>query len=280
MKTLIAKAVRAAIAVAIVTAAGTAFATAAEKNIEKQTWSFAGPFGQYDKAQLQRGFQIYKETCSSCHALSLVAFRNLGDAGALGYSKEQIKALAAEYTVTDGPNDEGDMFERAAKSYDRFPSPFPNEQASRASNGGSYPPDLSLIAKARAVERGFPWFVFDAFTQYQEQGVDYLYALLTSYHEAPEGADVPEGQYYNPNFIAGTSLAMAPPLSDELIEYTDGTPMTVDQYARDVSAFLMWAAEPKLDERKSLGFKVIIFLLIFASLLFFTKKKLWRNVEH
>ena len=152
--------------------------------------------------------------------------------------------------------------------------------AARAANNGAYPPDLSLIAKARAVERGFPWFVFDAFTQYQEQGVDYIHALLTGYHEAPEGVTVPEGQYYNPNFIAGESLAMAPPLSDEAIEYSDGTPMTVDQYARDVAAFLMWTAEPKLEQRKLMGFRVMAFLLIFASLLFFTKKKLWRNVEH
>jgi ubiquinol-cytochrome c reductase cytochrome c1 subunit len=280
MKTLIAKTVRAAIAVAFVATAGTAFAAGGEKHIEKQTWSFAGPFGQFDEAQIQRGFQIYKEVCSSCHSLNQVAFRNLGEYGALGYSEEQIKTLAAEYTVMDGPNDDGEMFERAAKPSDRFPSPFANEQEARASNGGAYPPDFSLIAKGRAVERGFPWFVIDAFTQYQEQGVDYLYALLTSYHEAPEGVHVPEGQYYNPNFIAGTSLAMAPPLSDELVEYADGTPMTVDQYARDISAFLMWAAEPKLEERKQMGFKVMVFLLIFASLLFFTKKKIWRNVEH
>ncbi len=280
MKTLIANAVRAAIAVAFVATAGTALAAGGEKHIEKQDWSFAGPFGHYDKAQLQRGFQIYKEVCSACHALSLVAFRNLGEAGGLGYSDDQIKALAAEYSVMDGPDDAGDMFERTAKASDRFPSPFPNEQAARASNGGAYPPDLSLIAKARAVERGFPWFVFDAFTQYQEQGVDYIYALLTGYHEAPEGVTVPEGQYYNPNFISGESLAMAPPLSEEGVEYTDGTPMTVDQYARDVSAFLMWTAEPKLEQRKQMGFRVMAFLLIFASLLFFTKKKLWRNVEH
>lgn len=280
MKTLIAKTVRAAIAVAFVATAGTAFAAGGEKHIEKQTWSFAGPFGQFDEAQIQRGFQIYKEVCSSCHSMNQIAFRNLGEYGALGYSEDQIKALAAEYTVMDGPNDDGEMFERAAKPSDRFPSPFANVQEATASNGGAYPPDLSLIAKARAVERGFPWFVIDAFTQYQEQGVDYIYALLTGYHEAPEGVEVSDGQYYNPNFIAGTSLSMSPPLSDELVEYTDGTPMTVDQYARDVSAFLMWAAEPKLEERKQLGFKVMVFLLIFASLLFFTKKKIWRNVDH
>lgn len=280
MKHLIAKSVRAALAVAFVAVAGAAHAAGGEKHIEKQEWSFAGPFGQYDKAQLQRGFKIYKEVCSACHGLSKVAFRNLGEEGALGYSEEQLKTLAAEYTVMDGPNDDGEMFEREAKPSDRFPSPFPNEQAARASNNGAYPPDLSLIAKARAVERGFPWFVIDAFTQYQEQGVDYLYALLTGYHEAPEGVSVPEGQYYNPNFIAGHSLAMAPPLSEEVVEYTDGTPMTVDQYARDVSAFLMWAAEPKLEARKQMGFRVMIFLLIFASLLYFTKKKLWRNVDH
>lgn len=281
MKTLIAKSLRAALAVAFVATAGTAFAAGGEeKHIEKQAWSFSGPFGHFDKQQLQRGYKIYKEVCSGCHAMSLVAFRNLAEEGGLGYSEEQVKTLASEYTVMDGPNDDGEMFERTAKASDRFPSPFPNEQAARASNGGAYPPDLSLIAKARAVERGFPWFVFDVFTQYQEQGADYIYALLTGYEEAPEGVTVPEGQYYNPNFIAGHSLAMAPPLSDEAIEYTDGSPMTVDQYARDVTSFLMWAAEPKLEQRKSMGFRVIVFLLIFASLLYFTKKKIWRNVDH
>ncbi|WP_321333123.1 cytochrome c1 [Breoghania sp.] len=281
MKTLIATSVRAAVAAAFVAGAAPAFAAGDQPHVERQSWTFSGPFGYYDKAQLQRGFKVYREVCASCHSLNLVAFRNLGEDGALGYNEDQIKALAAEYTVEDGPNDEGDMFERAAKPSDRFPAPFPNKQAAQAANGGAYPPDLSLIAKARAVERGLPWFLFDAITQYQELGPDYLHGLLTGYSEdVPEDVEIPEGKYYNTGFIAGHAIGMPPPLSEELVEYTDGTPQTVDQYATDVSAFLMWAAEPKLEERKKIGFRVMIFLVIFASLLYFTKKKIWRNVAH
>ncbi|MEI2383620.1 cytochrome c1 [Breoghania sp. JC706] len=281
MKTLISTSVRAVMAVAVVAIAAPALAAGEGPHVERQHWSFSGPFGHYDKQQLQRGFKVYKEVCSSCHSMSLVAFRTLGQEGALGYSEDQIKALAAEYTVQDGPNDDGDMYEREAKPSDHFPAPFPNKQAAMVANGGAYPPDLSLIAKGRAVERGFPWFVFDAFTQYQEQGPDYIHGLLTGYEEnVPEDVEIPDGKYYNPHFIAGPAIGMPPPLMDDLVEYPDGSPTTVDQYATDVSAFLMWAAEPKLEERKKMGFRVMIFLLIFASLLYFTKKKIWRNVAH
>ena len=281
MSTMI-KSVRALAAIAAFAVATPAALAAGEgPHIERQQWSFSGPFGQYDKAQLQRGFKIYKEVCSSCHSLSLVHFRNLAEEGGLGFTEEQAKAIAAEYTVEDGPNDDGDMFERPAILADKFPSPFPNEQAARASNGGALPPDFSLLAKARAAHRGFPWFIFDAFTQYQEQGPDYIYAVLNGYEEeVPEGITIPEGKYYNHAFLGGPAIGMAPPLSDELVEYTDGTPMTVDQYARDVASFMMWAAEPHLEARKKLGFRVMIFLIVFAGLLYFTKKKLWRNVEH
>lgn len=275
------KTVRALVAVAGLSAALPAFAQGEPPHVEKQQWSFAGPFGTYDRAQLQRGFKIYKEVCSSCHSLNFVAFRNLAQAGGPGFTEEEAKTIAAEYTVTDGPNTDGDMYERPAVLADRFPAPFPNEQAARASNGGALPPDFSLLAKSRAAHRGFPAFVIDAFTQYQEQGPDYIYALLTGYEaEAPEGVEVPDGQYYNPHFLAGNFISMAPPLSDELVEYTDGTPMTVEQYARDVASFMMWAAEPKLEQRKHIGFNVMAFLIIFASLLYFTKQKIWRNVDH
>lgn len=241
-------------------------------------WSFAGPFGAYDKAQLQRGLKIYKEVCSACHSMNLVAFRTLGD---LGYSEAQVKAFAAEYTVQDGPNDDGEMFERPGLPSDHFPSPFPNEQAAASANGGAAPPDFSLLAKARGVERGFPTFLFDIFTGYAENGPDYIHSLLTGYdEEPPAGMEIAEGTHYNPYFIGGKSLAMAPPLSDDQVSYDDGSPQTVDQYSRDVSAFLMWAAEPHMEDRKRTGFRVVIFLLLFAGLVYATKRKVWAGVAH
>nr|WP_235911897.1 cytochrome c1 [Mesorhizobium xinjiangense] len=244
---------------------------------EELSWSFAGPFGTYDKGQLQRGFKIYKEVCSACHSMNLVPFRALED---LGYSEAQVKTIAAEYMVTDGPDDNGDMFERAAIPSDHFPAPFANPQAAAAANGGAAPPDFSLIAKARAVERGFPTFVFDIFTQYAEGGPDYIHALLIGYdEEPPEGMQIPTGTYYNPHFIGGKSLAMAPPLSEGIVTYDDGSPETVDQYASDVAAFLMWAAEPHMEERKKTGFRVMVFLILFAGLVYMTKRKVWADAH-
>jgi ubiquinol-cytochrome c reductase cytochrome c1 subunit len=241
-------------------------------------WSFAGPFGTYDKVQLQRGFKVFKEVCSACHSMNRVAFRNLEY---LGYSEEQVKAVAAEYEVQDGPNADGEMFTRKAVPSDYFPSPYPNKEAAAASNNGAAPPDFSLIAKARAVERGFPTFVFDVFTQYAQGGPDYIHALLTGYDQTPpEGMEIPEGTYYNPYFISGKSLAMAQPIADDQVTYDDGAPQTVDQYAKDVSAFLMWAAEPHLGERKRTGFSVLVFLALFGALVYVTKKKVWHNVAH
>ncbi len=247
------------------------------KHPREVDWSFAGPFGHYDRGQLQRGLKVFAEVCSACHSMSLVPFRTLE---ALGYSPEQVKAFAANYQVTDGPNDVGDMFDRNAVPSDHFPSPFPNDQAAAASNNGAVPPDFSLIAKARGVTRGFPQFVFDIFTQYQEGGPDYIYSLLTGYQEPPEGVEVPEGTYYNPYFVASSSLAMAPPIFDEQVTYDDGSPETLDQYAKDVSAFLMWAAEPHLEQRKRTGFMVMIFLLIFTGLIYLTKKSIYANKPH
>jgi ubiquinol-cytochrome c reductase cytochrome c1 subunit len=241
-------------------------------------WSFAGPFGVYDKGQLQRGFKIYREVCSACHSMKLVPFRNLE---ALGYSEAQVKAVAAEYTVTDGPNADGEMFERPGIPSDHFPSPFPNTEAAAAANNGAAPPDFSLLAKARGVERGFPTFVFDIFTQYAENGPDYIHALLTGYdEEPPAGMEIGEGTYYNPYFIAGKSLSMAKPISDGQVTYEDGTPETVDQYAKDVSAFMMWAAEPHLEDRKKTGFRVLAFLLLFSAMVYLTKRKIWADVAH
>ena len=244
----------------------------------EQSWSFSGPFGTYDKAQLQRGLKVYKEVCAACHSMKRVAFRTLED---LGYSEEQVKALAAEYEVQDGPNADGEMFTRKALPSDYFPSPFANDNAAAAANNGAAPPDFSLIAKARGVERGFPKFVFDVFTQYAEGGPDYIHALLTGYGQTPpEGMEIAEGTHYNPYFIAGKSLAMAQPITDDQVTYDDGSPQTVDQYARDVSAFLMWAAEPHLDTRKQTGFSVLIFLALFGAIVYLTKKKVWHNVAH
>lgn len=240
-------------------------------------WSFAGPFGTYDKGQLQRGLKIYKEVCSACHSMNLVAFRSLAD---LGYTEEQIKAFAAEYEVQDGPNAEGEMFTRKALPSDHFPSPFANEAAAAAANGGAAPPDFSLIAKARGVERGFPNFIFDVFTMYAENGPDYIHALLTGYQEPPEGMEIAEGTHYNPYFISAKALAMAQPITADQVTYDDGTPQTLDQYSKDVSAFLMWAAEPHLEQRKKTGFRVMIFLVLFAGLVYVVKRKIWSDVTH
>jgi ubiquinol-cytochrome c reductase cytochrome b/c1 subunit len=246
----------------------------------RQKWSFSGPFGTYDMAQLQRGFRVYREVCATCHGLSMIAFRNLGEPGALGYSEAQIKQLASEYKIQDGPNDQGEMFERPGRPADRFPPPFPNDNAARA-RYNAVPPDLSLIAKARTYERGFPWFVFDAFTQYQEQGVDYLVALLTGYEDKPpENVKIPQGLHYN-KYFPGNAIAMPKPvqLHNKLVAYDDGTPQTPEQYSKDVAAFLMWAAEPHLNARKRIGFQVMIFLIVFAGLLYFTKKRVWSDVK-
>lgn len=251
-------------------------------------WTFDGPFGTFDRQQLQRGFQVYRDVCAACHSLDFIAFRNLGEPGGPEFGEAEVRALAAEYMVQDGPDDSGEMFERPAVPSDRIPPPYPNPQAARAANAGAYPPDLSLIAEARAVERGFPWFVFDMFTQYVESGPDYIYSLLIGYEEPPEGVEIPPGTYYNPYFISGTALAMPPPLSDGIVSYAQNqddnqandVPETVEQYARDVTAFLMWAAEPKLEERKRMGFSVMAFLVLFAGLVFYTKKKVWSEVEY
>ncbi|QBK31585.1 cytochrome c1 [Roseitalea porphyridii] len=277
MKQMIARLAVAAVAMTVM--AGGAFAAEYPKNKPReQSWTFAGPFGTFDQAQLQRGLKIYTENCSACHALSRVNFRNLAD---LGYSPEQIEALASQYEVEDGPDEFGDMFFRPATAADAFPSPFPNEEAARAANAGAYPPDLSLIAKARAPIRGFPAFVLDPFRMYTENGPDYIYSLLTGYKdEVPEDVNVPEGLWYNPYFASGVALAMAPPLFPDMHEFDDGTEATVSNMAKDVSAFLMWTAEPHLEERKQLGFRVMVFLLIFAALLYLSKKQVWSRVEH
>ena len=240
-------------------------------------WSFGGPFGKYDTAQLQRGFKIYKEVCSACHSISLLSFRNLADAGGLGYSAAQSAALASEYKIKD-LDEQGNPVERAGRPADHFPAPFANELAAKAANGGTAPPDMSVLAKARTFERGLPWFVFDMFTQYQEQGPDYIAALLKGYKDPPKEFKLPPGAHYN-EYFPGHAIAMPPPLQDGQVTFDDGAPATIDQYAKDVSAFLMWAAEPHLVARKRMAFQVMIFLIVLAGLLYFTKKKVWKEVK-
>jgi ubiquinol-cytochrome c reductase cytochrome b/c1 subunit len=246
-----------------------AYAQEAEAPAE-QRWSFSGPFGLYDTQQLQRGFKVYRE---------LLAFRNLADPGGPSFTEAQAAAIAATFQVTAGPNDQGEMFQRPGKISDRFPPPFANDQAARNANGGALPPDMSVLAKARSYERGFPWFIIDAFTQYQEEGPDYIYGILNGYEDPPAGVTLPPGAQYN-KYFPGHAIGMPKPLSDGQVEYTDGTPTTVDQYGRDVAAFLAWASEPKLDERKRLGFQVFVFLIVLTGLLYFTKKKVWHDVLH
>jgi ubiquinol-cytochrome c reductase cytochrome b/c1 subunit len=244
----------------------------------RQEWSFAGPFGKFDQAQIQRGLKVYREVCSVCHGLNYIAFRNLADAGGPGYSLAQAGAIAAEYQIEDGPNDQGEMFQRPGRLADYFPTPWKNEQEARARFNGGLPPDLSMVAKARTYERGFPWFIFDMFTQYQEQGPDYIVALMEGYTDAPKDFPLPPGTQYNKAFPAH-SIAMPPPLSDGRVEYTDGTPQKVDNYAHEVAAFLVWASEPHMEARKRIGFQVMIFLIVLAGLLYFTKKKVWHDVH-
>ncbi|MCR9071619.1 MAG: cytochrome c1 [Alphaproteobacteria bacterium] len=220
-------------------------------------WSFSGPFGTFDRGALQRGFQVYKNICSGCHALSYVAYRNLED---LGYNEDEIKAIAAQALVVDGPNDDGEMFERSGIPADRFVSPFPNEKAARAANGGAYPPDLSLIVKARP------------------DGANYLRALLVGYVDPPADFNLMPGMNYNAYF-SGHQIAMAQPLWGDDVTFEDGTAATIEQQAEDLTTFLAWAAEPEMEERKRAGVMTILFLLVFTGLLYATKRKIWADVH-
>ena len=242
----------------------------------RQTWSFAGPFGRYDPAQLQRGFKVYREVCSVCHSLNLVSFRNLADPGGPGFTEPQAAQIASEYKISD-LDDKGQPIERPGRVADRFPAPFPNELAAKAIHGVA-PPDMSTLAKARTYSRGFPWWVIDVFTQYQEQGPDYIAAYLQGYKDAPKGFSMPASGHYN-EYFPGHVTAMPPPLTDGQVTYDDGSPEKVEQYAKDVAAFLMWASEPHLVVRKRIGFQVIIFLIVLSGLLYFTKKKVWADVH-
>ncbi len=243
-----------------------------------QKWSFAGPFGKYDEAQLQRGFKIYREVCSACHSMNLLSFRNLAEPGGPGFSEAQIGTIASEYKISD-LDDQGNPIQRPGRPADHFPPPFANELAAKASNGGTAPPDMSTLAKARTYQRGFPWFVIDMVTQYQEQGPDYIAALVNGFKDPPpKGFQLPSGAHYN-EYFPGHAIAMPPPLQAGQVKYDDGTPETIEQYSKDVAAFLMWAAEPHLVQRKRIGFQVMVFLIVLSGLLYFTKKKVWSAVH-
>jgi len=248
-----------AAAFAALVAMPTSGAMAAGEAIElpSQPWSFEGVFGTFDRAELQRGFQVYTQVCASCHGLDHVAYRNLE---ALGYNEAEIKAVAANAIVMDGPNEEGEMFERPGRPSDKFVNPFPNDQAARFANGGALPPDLSLIVKARP------------------NGENYLYALLTGYVYPPADFELPAGQYYNA-YMPGHRIAMPPPLYPDGVTYEDGTPVTVEQQAHDVTVFLTWASHPDMDERKTAGVMTILFLLIFTGLLYGAKRRIWADLH-
>ncbi len=242
----------------------------------RMKWSFSGPFGSFDRAQLQRGFKVYREVCSVCHSIELLTFRNLAEPGGPGYSPAQAAAVAAEYKIPD-IDDSGQPTERPGRPADAFPKPYPNEAAARNTLGAA-PPDMSVLAKARTYERGFPLFLIDMLTQFQEQGPDYIVALMHGYKEAPKDFQLPQGAFYN-EYFPGHTIKMKPPLSDGQVTYDDGSPQTVDQYAKDVAAFLVWAAEPHMEQRKRIGFQAMIFLVVLSGLLYFTKKKVWADVK-
>ena len=279
-----------------------AAAAMAEHEIEHQIWAFGGFKGQYDKAQLQRGFQIYKEVCSACHGLKRLSFRNLGEPGGPEFPADAIKALAADWPNQISELNEAGESAVATKKKDGKPSgfsyvtraplpsdpilgPYANDRAARAAQNGAVPPDLSIIAKARGVHRDPSWLTHgflmlgDVFKSYQEGGPDYIYGLMTGYEEPPAGTKVNDGMYYNRAF-PGHQLAMPPPLADGAVPYQDKTPATVDSYARDVAAFLAWSADPSLDQRKRIGWQVMLYLLVTTALLYFAKQRIWAKIKH
>ena len=226
----------------------------------KTDWSFKGLFGKFDRGSLQRGYQVYTEVCASCHSMKYLSYRNLGEKGGPEFSEEEVKAIAASFEVIDGPNADGEMFERPAKLSDKFVMPYENVKAAQAANGGAYPPDMSVLVKARG------------------GGVDYIYSLLQGYEEAPAGMTLDEGVHYN-KYMYGKKIRMSAPLSEDIVEYGDGTKATVEQMSKDVTTFLMWAAEPHLESRHRMGFKVIVYLIILTILVYFSMKKIWSRVE-
>jgi ubiquinol-cytochrome c reductase cytochrome c1 subunit len=239
----------------------TAHSLSAEKvDYLKTDWSFKGLFGKFDRGSLQRGYQVYTEVCAACHSMKYLSYRNLAEKGGPEFPIIQAKAIAASFEVVDGPNADGEMFTRPAKLSDKFVMPYENEKVAQAANGGAYPPDMSVLVKARG------------------GGVDYIYSLLQGYEDAPSGVTLDEGVHYN-KYMYGNKIKMSAPLSDGIIEYGDGTVASVEQMSKDVTTFLMWAAEPHLEARHRMGFKAIIYLIILTVLVYFSMKKIWSRVE-
>ena len=226
----------------------------------KQDWSFKSFFGTFDRASLQRGYQVYTEVCASCHSLKYVSYRNLSEKGGPEFSVEQAKAIASNFEVTDGPNNDGEMFTRPAKLSDKFVMPYANDQEAKLSNGGAYPPDMSVLVKARA------------------GGADYIYSVILGYEDPPEGMKLDDGVYYN-KYMYGNKIKMPPQLYDDLVTYADGPPATPEQMAKDITTFLAWTAEPKLEERHKFGFRAIIYLVILTILVYFSMKRIWSRIE-
>ena len=235
---------------------------AADTNTEllKVDWSFKGVTGKFDRSSLQRGYQVYKEVCASCHSMRLLSYRNLGEKGGPEFSITEVKDIASSFEVTDGPDSQGEMFTRPGRPSDRFVSMYPNVEAATAANGGAYPPDMSVLVKSR------------------KGGADYIYSVLMGYDEPPANLKLDDGVYYN-KYMDGNKIKMAKPLMEGIITYSDGTNATEDQMAKDVTAFLTWAAEPHLEARHKMGFKVIIFLIILTLLVYFSMKRIWSRID-
>ena len=234
--------------------------TAEKKELLKVDWSFKGYLGKFDRASLQRGYQVYAEVCASCHSMKYLSYRNLAEEGGPEFSKDQAKAIAANFEVIDGPNDDGEMFTRPAKLSDKFVNPYKNKKEAIASNGGAYPPDMSVLVKARS------------------GGANYIYSVLLGYEDPPSDITLDDGVYYN-KYMYGKNIKMPKVLEDGLLEYNDGTVATEEQMAKDVVTFLSWAAEPHLEARHKLGFKAIIYLIILTILAYFSMKRLWSRIE-
>ena len=226
----------------------------------KTDWSFKGLFGKFDRASLQRGYQVYTEVCASCHSMKYVSYRNLAEKGGPEFSEEVVKAIASSFEVTDGPNADGEMFKRPGKLSDKFIMPYENVKAAQAANGGAYPPDMSVLVKARS------------------GGADYIYSLLQGYEDPPSNIILDDGVYYN-KYMYGNKIKMSSPLSDGIVEYSDGTVASIEQMSKDITTFLMWAAEPHLEARHQMGFKAIVYLIILTVLVYFSMKKIWSRIE-